>query len=60
MGNNYGGGNGYTYKTFVASGNVLPSWYNSYTNWYDGLNIYIYGSSLPSGIYCKVRISVIG
>jgi hypothetical protein len=55
--NKYGGGLGYPYKPFVASGNVLPDWYNSYTNWYDAINIYIYGSGI-TGTTCKVKISV--
>jgi hypothetical protein len=57
--NNRGPGLGFVNKTFVSNGNVLPDWYNSYTTWYDGLNVYIYGSGI-TGTTCKVKITVLG
>ena len=39
--------------------NTTINWYNAYTNWYDGLNVYTYGTSLPRH-YCILRFKVIG
>ena len=57
--NNYGPGYGIVTKNLFISSNTSINWYNAFTTWYDGLNVYTYGTSLPT-IYCIIRISVLG
>ena len=48
-------------KNLYMSSNTVVNWYNSGYNvyWNDGLNVYTYGTSLPT-LVCTVRILVLG
>jgi len=34
-------------KNLYMSGNTVVNWYNAFTSWNDGLNVYTYGTNLP-------------
>ena len=57
--NNYGPGYGICIKELFQNSNCVVNFYHAYTNWYDGINVYTYETSLPT-IYCILRFSVIG
>ena len=59
--NNYGitsNGN-VTVKTLYNHNNIAVNWYNAFTTWNDGLNVYTYGTNLPT-LVCTVRLTVLG
>ena len=46
-------------KNLYFSSNTVVDWYNAFTSWNDGLNVYTYGTNLPT-LVCTLRIIVLG